>query len=68
MTLCPQETVSPIETVEELLFKGYNITLLVNYFQIGGRNQVKKGLSKLYQIKDKLSFYYGRKYDIYCEL
>lgn len=40
-----------------------------NYtYQIGGRNQVKKGLSKLYQIRDKLSFYYERKYNIYCEL
>ena len=40
-----------------------------NYtYQIGGRNKVREGLSKLYFIKDKLSFFYKRKYEIYCEL
>lgn len=40
-----------------------------NYtYQIGGRNRVKEGLSKLYSVKDKLSFFYKRKYKIYCEL
>lgn len=40
-----------------------------NYtYQIGGRNKVKEGLSKLYSIKDNLSFFYNRKYQIYCEL
>lgn len=40
-----------------------------NYtYQIGGRNKVKECLSKLYLIKNEISFFYKRKYDIYCEL
>ena len=40
-----------------------------NYtYQIGGRNKVKEGLSKLYEIKEQLNFYYQRKYKIFCEL
>ena len=40
-----------------------------NYtYQIGGRNQVKKCLSKLYSIKDNLDFYYIRKYKIFTKL
>lgn len=40
-----------------------------NYtYQIGGRNQVKHCLSKLYTIKDNLTFYYKRKYDIFTKL
>lgn len=40
-----------------------------NYtYQIGGRNMVKNSLIKLYSIKNNLSFFYKRKYNIYCEL
>lgn len=40
-----------------------------NYtYQIGGRNQVKKALSKLYNISSKLTFFYQRKYNIFVEL
>lgn len=40
-----------------------------NYtYQVGGRNQVKKCLSQLYEIKDKLTFYYDRKYRIFTNL
>ena len=66
-----------LETCE--YFKKYfnNIGFLVkrfkndnnNYtYQIGGRNKVKEGLSKIYLDIDKLSFFYQRKYSIYCEL
>lgn len=36
--------------------------------QIGGRNQCKKALSKIYQNINDLSFYFKRKYNLYCEL
>lgn len=40
-----------------------------NYtYQIGGRNKVKESLEKIYSIKDKLSFFYKRKYSIFEEL
>lgn len=36
--------------------------------QIGGRNKCKMALSKIYKNVDDLSFYFKRKYDLYCEL
>lgn len=39
-----------------------------NYtYQVGGKNQVNRALSKLYSIKDQLTFYYERKFLIYSK-
>lgn len=40
-----------------------------NYtYCIGGRNMVRTAFSKLYEIKDELSFYYKRKYNKFIEM
>lgn len=40
-----------------------------NYtYQIGGRNMVRQGLSNIYSVKDNLTFFFKRKYSLYCEL
>lgn len=40
-----------------------------NYtYRIGGRNKVKQAFSQLYEIVDKIDFFYKRKYDIYREM
>lgn len=37
-------------------------------YQVGGRNQVRKCLSQIYEIADQLEYYYLRKYIIFTEL
>mgnify|MGYP000220825008 CR=1 FL=1 len=40
-----------------------------NYtYRIGGRNRVREAFSQLYEIVDKIDFFYKRKYDIYKEM
>lgn len=40
-----------------------------NYtYRIGGRNMVRNAFSNLYSIKDKLTFFYRRKYNIFIEM
>lgn len=40
-----------------------------NYtYCIGGRNKVREAFSTLYEIKDELTFFYQRKYNLFIEM